>query len=294
MTAVGLENSRLRARIIPELGGRVWELWDLERNRQWIWQRPGISLAHPGPDAVYDEIWAGGWEELFPNDAAGPFEGRELLDHGEWWRLAWTVEESTGTYLRLATRTTSLRTASIKEFHLKADSAELVARYRITSEEPAPFHFMFKQHCALAITPTCTLVLPGGKVTAVEPGFGTLVPGTGAFNWPHAGGMDLRRIPPASERASEFVAVSHLPAGWCGVDDAERGATLRMHFDRALCPFTFLFLAYGGWRDCYTVVLEPTTNQFKDMGESVRAGHAARLAPGQTFEVEFRVVLGGL
>ena len=289
-----LENTHLLARILPALGGRVWELWDRARDRQWIWHRPGFTPTPPRPNDAYEEIWAGGWEELFPNDAAGLFEGQELPDHGEWWRLPWSVEEFTLGYLRLAARTTSRRAACIKQFWLPPDSPELVIRYRITSEESSPFHFMFKQHCAVAITPACTLALPGGTVTAVDPSFGALMPGSGPFSWPLAGQVDLSRIPPASEKAREFVAVSDLAAGWCGVDDVERGATFRMHFDRSLCPFVFLFLAYGGWRDCYVAVLEPNTNRFKDLDESLRAGQAARLDPGQTFEVEFRVVLGGL
>ena len=46
--------------------------------------------------AAYDDVWAGGWEELFPNDAPGAFEGRDLPDHGEWWTMAWTALEATG------------------------------------------------------------------------------------------------------------------------------------------------------------------------------------------------------
>ena len=75
------------------------------------------------------------------------------------------------------------------------------------------------------------------------------------------------------------------------MDDTEAGATLRIHFDRSVLPFTFLFLAYGGWRDCYTAVLEPCTNMYKDLAASVRAGYPARLEPGDTFRAEFRVVV---
>ncbi|HWR97518.1 MAG TPA: hypothetical protein VN317_03780, partial [Candidatus Methanoperedens sp.] len=78
--ALVLENARLRAVILPKLGGRVWELEDRVRDRQWIWHREGVPLAAAPAGAVYDEVWAGGWEELFPNDAPGPFEGRTLPD----------------------------------------------------------------------------------------------------------------------------------------------------------------------------------------------------------------------
>ena len=70
-----LENSHLRAVIIPALGGRVWELEDRIRGRQWIWHREDVPLKASPIGAVYDDVWAGGWEELFPNDAPGMVRG---------------------------------------------------------------------------------------------------------------------------------------------------------------------------------------------------------------------------
>ncbi|HLG05146.1 MAG TPA: hypothetical protein VI383_03270, partial [Gemmatimonadales bacterium] len=56
-----MENPAVRVVILPELGGRVWELWDLERGRQWIWHREGVPPCVAGPGSSYDEVWAGGW-----------------------------------------------------------------------------------------------------------------------------------------------------------------------------------------------------------------------------------------
>ncbi len=89
-----LENGALRATVIPSLGGRIWDLVDCERERQWIWHRDDVKLAPAHLDSTYDDVWAGGWEELFPNDAPGPFEGRALPDHGEWWVKNWRAEPS--------------------------------------------------------------------------------------------------------------------------------------------------------------------------------------------------------
>ena len=43
--AVILENSHVRVVVIPSLGGRVWTLVDLARQRQWIWHRHDVVLA---------------------------------------------------------------------------------------------------------------------------------------------------------------------------------------------------------------------------------------------------------
>lgn len=295
--AVVLENARLRAVVIPSLGGRVWELEDRARSRQWIWHRPDVPLKVCRPGESYDEVWAGGWEELFPNDAPGLFEERRLPDHGEWWTLPWTVAHTSSgaeARLRLSARSSVVQAVCSKEFVLAADGTMLTVDYIIRSEEPRPFHFLFKQHLPIALTPGCRLALPGGRVQAVDPQFGTRVKTTEPFPWPTApdGSVDLRVVPEPSPDAREFVYVSGLPEGWCGVVDRAAGASLRMAFERGTFPFTWLFLSYGGWRQVYTAVLEPCTNMPKDLSEAVRLGQSAQLAPGGEFTTRVSVMLG--
>lgn len=300
--AVTLDNGLLRAVVLPSLGGRVWELHDLARGRQWIWHRPDVRLkvSHGGDD--YDEVWAGGWEELFPNDARGPFEGRDLPDHGEWWTLPWSVvDRSSGTEARLVltARSTAIRATCTKEFVLAAGTSSLAVHYTIESEEPDAFHFLFKQHLPIALTPACRLVLPGGQMQAVDPTFGTILPGPGPFPWPVAPSpagdpVDLRAVPEPAVKAREFVYVRDLPAGWCGVIDLAKDASLRLAFDQQVMPFVWLFLSYGGWRDVYTAVLEPCSNMPKDLTEAVRLGQSAQLAPGGVFRTSVTVTVSGL
>jgi hypothetical protein len=291
---VVLENSRIRAVILPELGGRIWELHDLARARQWVWHRDGVALAPAAPGSSYDDVWAGGWEELFPNDAPGEFEGRALFDHGEWWASSWRLVEISGGdtgLVRLAIETGSPRTRCIKEVRLGASARKIEISYRIESREPEAFHFLFKLHYAVAITPSSRLRLPGGLVTPVEAGFGTLLREAGPYEWPMAGSVDLTRIPARSGTAREFLYVTDLPQGWCGVDDERAGATLRVHYDSEKLPFVWLFLSYGGWRECYTAVLEPCTNLPKDLSQAVRCGTSACLAPGETFSTSVTIEL---
>ena len=296
-----IENSRLRAIIIPELGGRVWELLDRSNGRQWIWHRNDVSLTAAATGDNYDDVWAGGWEELFPNDAPCRFEGRELPDHGEMWTMRWKVlEASSGpsAVVELSAKSTVVKAACTKKFRLERDSNTLTVSYRIRSQEPRAFHFLFKQHLAIGIAPDCRLALPGGRVQAVDPAFSTVLPEPGPFDWPFAGTgadlIDLRNIPDPSSRARDFVYVRDLPETWCGVEDYRAGASIRMEFERRRMPYVWLFLAYGGWRDLYTAVLEPCSNLPKDLSEAVRLGQSARLEPGKEFKTKVSVTLSGL
>ena len=295
--AVVLENRYLRAVIIPDLGGRVWELEDRVRRRQWIWHRPDVPLQSMPPGSIYDDVWAGGWEELFPNDAPGEFEGRKLPDHGEWWAMRWTVAstaEGDIAELTLTAESTFVRAACVKKFRLASDEGTLSVTYSIRSKEDRPFHFLFKQHLPIAVSPECRLQLPGGRVEPVDPEFSSLLTSGEPFDWPSASGaIHLQGIPPPSSRLQEFVYVSNLPEGWCGVEDRMAGAALRMDFDRVGFPFVWLFLTYGGWRGLYTAVLEPCTNMPKDLAKAVERNQSAMLLPGQEFVTNVAVTLYG-
>jgi hypothetical protein len=300
--AIALENSLIRAVVIPSLGGRTWELLDRSRKRQWIWHREDVALAASPPGSIYDDVWAGGWEELFPNDAHGDFEGRALPDHGEWWTAAWTVAEmaeGAEAVVRLIAKTRTRQTSCVKEYRLGSDADTIYVSYRIESQEPEAFHFLFKQHLPIALTPSCALVVPGGRVTPVDPAFGTLSPTAGPYEWPLARGadghqVDLSRVPSPSSGAREFVYVSDLPEGWCGVNDTAEGASLRLHYDLRELPYLWLFLSYGGWRNCYTAVLEPCTNMPKDLSEAVRLKRSACLPAYGVFQTRLAVRLGSL
>lgn len=300
--ALVLENEYVRAVILPELGGRVWTLEDLVRGRQWIWHREDVPLSAHAPGAVYDDVWAGGWEELFPNDAPGQFEGRDLPDHGEWWTMNWhpAIENDGGkAVVRLSAESTVIKAACVKEISLACDTSELSINYSIKSEEREPFHFLFKQHLALNITKDSRLRLPGGHVRAVDPSFSTILSDCGdSYEWPIAGNkdnpVDLSIISPSSSKDKEFLYVWNLPQAWCGIEDIGSNASIKMSYDSHRLPFVWLFLTYGGWRNLYTAVLEPCTNMPKDLSEAVHLKQSARLDPGQEFKTSVSVTLGGL
>lgn len=286
-----LDNGRLRADLLPAFGGRAWALHDLERGVQWVWRNPTVALAVPPAGASYDDCWAGGWEELFPNDAAGRFDGRDLPDHGEWWSRAWTADVLEDTPQRAAVRlrleTRSVPASCEKIVSLDAGAKTLRARYRIENRGSAPLRFMLKQHFAAAVRPGDRLELPGGTVRAVDPSFSTLLREPTPYPWrPDAPPATL----PAAGRDREFVYVTDLPEGWAGVRRAD-GAALRLSFDLKVFPHCWFFMDFGGWRGLYTVVIEPCTNWPKDLAAAAAAGRCASLPPGGTLETVVEAAL---
>jgi hypothetical protein len=89
LQALVLDNGLVRVVILPELGGKIWELRDLTTGRQFLWQNPRIQPTKVQFAAGYDDQFFGGWDELFPNDVPEALRGEEFPDHGETWTLAW-------------------------------------------------------------------------------------------------------------------------------------------------------------------------------------------------------------
>jgi hypothetical protein len=285
---------------LPAIGAKIWSLTHLDSKIQWIWHRPGVLPVAAGSDAVCDDVWPGGWEELFPNDAPGNYAGAPLTDHGEWWRRAWRIvgqtENAESATIALALNGETVKASYEKWISLDAESNELVVRYRIRNRADSPLVSLFKQHLPVAITPTHQLELPGGDLVPVHPNHETIVAATGPHRWPlvtdlNGNLVDLRQIPSPAANSREFLYVTDMPEGWCGVRDRDSGRAIRLYYPLDVFPFTWLFITYGGWRGLYTIVLEPCTNMPKDLEEAHRRGQSLVLAPKTTFECSVRVVL---
>jgi hypothetical protein len=298
-TMLTLSNDKLRVDILPDLGARIWNLFDVANDVQWIWHHPTVGVSRFPIGSRYDDHWAGGWEQLFPNDAEGEFGGRFLPDHGEWWTLPWeweVAEQDDLLEIHLYTRGVVTDTTLEKWVAIGNATASVSVRYRIVSRELLPIKFLFKEHLPINASSLHKLELPGGSVTPVDLSFSTRIGSNGPFAWPAASGrhnekVDLASFPRSEEKQREFVYVSQVPEGWCGVVDSASGRRIRMRYPQEVFPYVWLFMTFGGWRDLYTVVLEPCTNMPKDLQTAASLGQCATLTPCEAFEFGLSVEL---
>jgi hypothetical protein len=282
-----LSNGRLRLVIDAERGGTITEFIGGATGDQWFLNEPERQRAWPKGHPVYDDVWSGGFEELFPNDAPGEFGGRTLPDHGELWNGAFEVADATPTAIRFRRACTTVPATIEKAIELDAQGVAATISYRLSSLGDAPLWFLFKLHAAMRVEAGDGVLLPGGTVTTVEPGFGALA-SKGPWPWP-VSQVALDVVRDKRERFKEFVYVSGLPAGWCGIRRSRTGESLRIEYPRDMFPHCWLFITYGGWRDYNTVVLEPCTNVPKELAAAKANGTCAVLAAGEVREFSVRI-----
>src|SRR4051812_14691602 len=137
LRAIELENEFLRVMVLPEAGAKVWQIRYKPLDADLLWNNASLAPSRQPLYASYDDTWSGGWDELFPNDAAEELLGLSLPDHGELWTGEWQAEriDSDGTPgLRLRYRTPVTRFLVEKTLALRAGKAALHVSYRLTNE----------------------------------------------------------------------------------------------------------------------------------------------------------------
>jgi hypothetical protein len=285
-----LSNGRLELVVDASRGGSITDLTGGPSGDRWLFRDASRSRGFPPDHPVYDDVWCGGFEELFPNDAACRFDGLQLPDHGELWNRPFEVLSATGTEVHLRRRCECVPADIDKVISLEPDRAAATILYRLENRAGVPLWFLFKLHPAMRVEAGDRVLLPGGSVTPVEPGFGALADSE-AQAWPTA--ADLSLVRPAQERFREFVYVSSLPEGWCGIRRARTGESLVLSYPLTVFPYCWLFITYGGWQDYNTVVLEPCTNVPKDLAQARQHGTCAVLGPGEVREFSVRLEIRG-
>lgn len=283
LRALVLENAKLRITLLPELGGRIRSIIYKPRHRELLWQNPRIPPRKLPFGASYDDVWCGGWEEMFPNDAPGVIAGESYPDHGETWAVEWdfSVEPDT-VALHCQTPVSGMRMA--KRVALSGDEAALSVHYRLENPTNVDFSFLWKLHAAMAIRPGCRIEFPPGATAEMEPAF----PGT--LTSP-AEALALRETPSPESRQLHFVYATGFREAWCRVTDPHDAVACVLQFDSEVFRSCWLFASYGGWRNYYVAVIEPATGWPFQIEKVIERGLARSLPAGASLEtvVTFRV-----
>jgi len=291
LRSIILENRFLRLVVLPEAGAKIAQITYKPLDADLLWANAAVAHSRQLPGAAYDDVWSGGWDELFPNDEAGLHLGQALPDHGELWTGEWQAEPfeeagAVGVHLRFRTPVSKFLVE--RTIRLGAESTGFEVAYRLTNQNSEAYPFLWKLHPAFAVSAAHRIDLPAMRVVR-EPAFeGTLGDAPLCFDWPYAqlGGrtMDLRMVPDVSSKALHFFYGTEMAGGWCGITNLANGLACALRFDPAVFPSCWLFASHGGWQDLNVAVLEPATGYPFQMEAMMAAGRARWLGPGESLE----------
>ena len=298
LDAVVLESKLLRVIILPQAGGKVWQITYKPHDSDLLWNNPRVGPAKLPIGSRYDDVWSGGWDELFPNDEVAVIEGENYPDHGELWTGNWTAEPFSqagvaGVRLRYITPISSIEVE--KTIRLRADQSRIEFDHRFTNCGQSAFPFLWKLHPAMAVSAEHRIDFPTMNVR-LEPAFpGTLAGASSPAEWPSiktsTGAVDLRRIPAESARQVYFFYGTEMRGNWCALTNSATGLACGLQFDSNVFPCCWLFATYGGWRNYNVAVLEPCTGYPLNFDAMKAAGRHRTLAPGESLQTQVRFVV---
>jgi hypothetical protein len=286
-----IENRFLRLVVLPDAGAKIYQITYKPLDAPLLWNHPRIVPSRHAIHTRYDDVWSGGWDELFPNDEAGNLQGEFFPDHGELWTGSWEAEpfqdrDSAGVHLRFSTPISSFLVE--RTIRLRPDSPNFEIHYRFTNQNSESFPFLWKQHPAFAVSAHHRIDFPRMTVIRETCFPGTLGGAPVSFPWPYANlgssELDLRQVPDPSSRALHFFYGTELASGWCGITNRATGLATALRFDPEIFSSCWLFASHGGWRNLNVAVLEPSTGYPFQIQQMIDAQRARWLGPGESLE----------
>lgn len=284
-----LENPELQLWVRPDLGGRIDQLYDKQADHAWLWHSPEYDASQTRTlplEASFDENWSGGWDEIFPNDAAGEFRGDTRVDHGELWSQKWEVREQSQfrVKLRLYCQTVPVRVEKVILLHETKPEFQIAYQFENLSNAKIPF--LFKHHAAIAIEPGDEILLPDCLIEPVVLDFSQIIGREGKTKFPIAldaqgNEINLKTTRDRDSQLREFFYSSELAKGECGVRNLRSKTSLNLRFNTADFPYVWMFQSYGGWRDFYVLIAEPCTTMPYDLEIACENGTVAILKPAE-------------
>jgi len=288
-----LENEFLRLDILPELGAKVYNLIHKEADRNVLWHNPRIAPHRAPFGANFDNHWAGGWDEPFPNGAACDYAEETLPYLGELWALEWAWEIVEGgpkevkVHLWCDGPITPARVE--KTITLGAGSRIIRFDHRITNTGVLPFDFNWGIHPAFAVTPRARIDLPPCHGVVAEAVGGALGDVEATFSWPYVptseGEMGDLRFPLPQEAATmSFSYLEGMEHGWLAVTDRSSDSGFGLVFPRDIFRCMWLYLCYGGYRDLNVAIIEPWIGYPSKLSETAMAARHRTLAARERLE----------
>ncbi|MDR1824849.1 MAG: hypothetical protein LBR27_05905 [Bifidobacteriaceae bacterium] len=293
--AVILSNWHLKVVVLPTLGGKIWEIHDRATGRQHLWHNTRTPPAPLHFGAVFDDVFYGGWDDLFPNDQPEVLAGESYPDHGELWASAWDwdVTKSDGSVILTMTLNTPISASRFtKVVRLDPGARHLDMDVTVANSPTRSLPFLWKQHLALPAIEGGIISIPGTYATMAD--FGRPRAGTPGhrFPWPtltkSGQRHDMSRVPSGSSGVSEFMYVDTPNEGWCALTHTD-GSGVALIYDPKVFPSCWVFASYGGWRDHEVVILEPCTGHPISVIEGVAHATHRVLAPSEV--ISTRVAL---
>lgn len=279
-----LESDDVAVGVLPERGGKITNLFDKRRGREWLVQAAHELVGPADTSAPYDEGDLCGWDEMMPTISACRIPGRdiELSDHGELWRHPWNVTRHGNDALAMEMRS-DLGYLFERTITLAARRLEVDYRASVTGERP--FEFLWAAHPFVALGPETRLTIErASEVIEVDDLGRHRVP------WPNDGLVVAKDLTYGSGRKLFVETESDRQRVVLSEPD---GSALSWSWSALDGPWLGLWLENGLLSDQVLAAVEPTNGSDDSLEVSSMRGHSWTIEPGRERRWKLQVEVNG-
>ena len=290
---ITLENNEISLTVNPRLGGEITRLsfCGEQMLATYDWASPTRSSTGPSyQDGVLNWLseYRGGWQTLFPNAGdACEVGGVPLPFHGELSRSQVEICEQTIEMIRF--RAGARRPLTItRSIALNPNLPRVEIATSIENQGTGPEHFLLCEHPAFDLGPGSRIDLPEGRLISAEAD-----PSEPGEHWPTSHTASLMGVVSA-EVTERLYYLPDRPAGWAAVRNGSVGVV--MTWDLAALPHLWFWQEIGGkdfpWfgRSRITAIEPASAWPADGLATAIDRGQAHRLAPGDPFRTELKLV----
>lgn len=258
-------------------GARITNLVNLADDREWLAQ-PRYSRTSPAAyGSLFTETDHFGWDEMFPSvDACSypidPFEGVEVVDHGELWSKAWEISDETAISVRH--RVSSERFFYTFERSLELSGATLRAQYECVVNGDVSLPMLWALHPQFSMLDGSRLLLAGEHAQLVDT---SNAEDPRRVEWVN----DLiveRDIEPGADRML-YVSPDERPNSALLIDSS--GSWLRLRWDNSFARYLGIWMDNGRFTSGRVIAVEPTNGYFDEVARAHRGGTVSVFEPGE-------------
>jgi len=318
-----MENETLAVTLLLDQGGSIVEFrykpldidvmfrapWGIRKWGSWI---PTVANTRGN----WIDHYPGGWQTIFPaGSAASTYKGANQGTHGEVCLMAWEYEvlQDTPEEVVLLTwvETQRLPFRMERVIRLKRGTGVLEIEETVENLSPQSLHCMWGQHPALGepfLGPETELYIPSCRISRANTGEnlpGRVMPGTSG-SWPYLPGkdgrpIDLRRMPPREQPASDMLFAAELTEGWAAACNPRLGMGFGLSWPLEHWPYLWIWQELGGSTDApwfgraYTMGIEPFSSipdhELPGLAGAVANDTALLFAPYERRSLKYHTVV---
>lgn len=271
-----LGNEYAEMSLVPELGGKIISLKNLQTNREWLWHpQDGLKLFknHAHDDFSLSPLV--GMDECLPTILPCQWRQRQLPDHGEVWSRPWQVDEDAWQNGILKAGLQLSVSPLVFNRTIELNGNEVRFTYLLSNTAATEEHFVWALHPLLQLADGDELDLPDSTRELLN-----------GETWVDA----VASVIPEKKFAKAFARP--VSEGWVAIKNDVTGDRLEFAWDPAENNTLGLWLTRGGWHGHHHFAIEPTNANDDSLAVAAGRGHCGRIGGNSTVTWQLTLRVG--